>query len=147
MKPPRNTEEPRRAESGARVTLAEAEPSPQGPAMRLAEIPVVVADAIPEDVVEFRSEGELVGAVVNLAMDGYIPIASAPQDGTMIELKTQDGTIQMAIWRRTSRYDAAKSRWVPVGFWSNPMNREPLKIEAVEWRMPAGFAMPGAVVA
>ena len=75
------------------------------------------------------------------------PMTEAVQDGTLLEGRAADGTEFHMIWRRTSRYDAFSSRWVRTAFWSSHLSREPLKVEPVQWRLPEGFAMPGAIVA
>jgi hypothetical protein len=166
MKPPRS-QEPRRVESLARVTVAEAERTDPGPLIQVATDP-----AVPEGTVEFRGDnGETVGRITNLTNseapslgdvqsdpDGvalfqapaesrpYHPMDSAYRDGTLLEARAADGSEFMMVWRRTSRYNAAKMRWEPVGFWSSHLSREPVKAEPVGWRLCEGFAMPGAVV-
>ena len=140
MKPIRS-QEPRRAESPARVTVADAEPPPPGPLMKIAGDP-----SVPEDAVEFRNDrGETMDAIVNLAEeipplkttvtdptvaalfpDGTIPapgarpwhpMDSALRDGTLLEARAADGTEFMMVYRKTSRHNGI--RWEAVGFWSS----------------------------
>ena len=131
-KPPRD--DPRRVESPARMVLA-GEPAPvrDGPLMTLAPEPLPMPPQpppLPQDPAR-----------------PWQPITNALQDGTLLEGRAADGTEFHMIWRRTSRYDAFSSRWVRTAFWSSHLSREPLKVEPVQWRLPEGFQMPGAIVA
>jgi hypothetical protein len=152
MAKPQRNDEPRRVESATRVRVADEAASENGPLMGVA----VVADPIiPAGVVEFRNaDNEAVGAIINLAPS--LPLSSAParpwhgmddapQDGTLVEGIAADGSEFHMIWRRTSRHNGF--RWVPTGFWSSHLSREPLKVDPVAYRLPLGFAYPGAVVA
>jgi len=137
-KPPRDA--PHRVESPARMTVAEAMPTPQEPVMRVAEAapPELVRDG-GRDVTWIDPRGTFG------TPDGrpWQPMTEAPQDGTLLEGRAADGTEFHMIWRRTSRHDGR--RWVPVGFWSSHLSREPLKTEPVQFRLPEGFQLPGMI--
>ena len=162
--------DPRRVESPARVRVAEEAPSPPGPLMRVAETapPEFLRDG-ERDVTWIDPRGTFapqVTAVATRDANGRVTDAAvaaphvflgevrpwhsmetAHQDGSLLEGKTADGTELLMIWRRTSRYDAAKMRWVPVGFWSSHLTRAPLEVEPISWRRPEGFSTPGQIVA
>jgi hypothetical protein len=153
-KPPRD--DPRRVESSARMTMAEAMPTPQEPVMQVAE--TAPSNPLAEG---YQSPGDGGGEFFELAPPHnrisnapflpqdparpWHPMTESPQDGTLLEGRSADGTEFHMIWRRTSRYDAARMKWVPVGFWSSHLSREPLKVEPVSWRLPRGFQMPGMI--
>lgn len=91
------------------------------------------------------------GADAPTAARPWLPIDdTTPRDGTLIEYKVHpedaDASAGHARWRMTRQRDASNRRWVPVGFWSDPITREGLRAEPAVWRMPEGYAMPGMVV-
>lgn len=73
------------------------------------------------------------------------PMATVPRDGTMVNLIREDGSEVRVVWRSSRRYNARDQRWEPTGFWSSPMNRFPVEVDAVGWRMADGFAQPGMI--
>lgn len=77
--------------------------------------------------------------------DGFHEMARAPQDGTLVELRFEDRSVH-ALWRITRVRDPGQRRWVPTGYWADPITREHVSGEPLGWRMPAGFAQPGMVV-
>jgi hypothetical protein len=151
-------DDPRRVESPARMTVAEAVPTPQEPVMRVADGEIPPLRSVPIDPAIERMVRDGMMTVVNPLLTDELhltqdpgrpwhPMTEAPQDGTLVEGRAADGAEFHMIWRRTSRFDARLSKWVPVGFWSSHLSREPLKAEPVGWRMCEGFVTPGMVCA
>jgi hypothetical protein len=147
-------EEPRRVESPARMVVAEDVSVAQGAVMRVADMSAISAATAS---VATDENGAITNITVHSPYDYVEPpahaiiprpwhdIAEAPRDGTLLEGRAEDGSEFHMIWRRTSRHNGL--RWVPVGFWSSHLSREPLKVVPMAYRLPEGFMMPGAVVA
>jgi hypothetical protein len=164
MKPSRNHDEPRRVESQARMTLPTERPPEPSARMGLTEATVIAGngyDTTPE-VAETQTGDMEAGPplrttetspeVIALFPTGRIPppddwidMASAPLDGTMIRAKDAEGNEYTVVRRRTSGHNGF--RWVRREFWSSPMDRVPIEVKLVGWRMLDGFVAPGAIVA
>jgi hypothetical protein len=75
---------------------------------------------------------------------------ATPRDGTLIECKDlpddADASAFYARWRITRRRDHQARHWQIVGFWSDPITREPIAVAPTVWRMPEGYLLPGMVV-
>jgi len=137
--PPRD--EPRRVESPARMAVAEEVPAAREPVMKVVEDP-----AVPEGVIELHHPDGRVDAIVNLERP-HNPMDTVPRDGTMVNLIAADGSEVRVVWRNTTSYNARAQKWERIGFWSSPMNRVRLDVDAVGWTLGEGFATPGMVVA
>ena|ERR1700722_65875 len=157
-KPPRSLDEPRRVESPVRVGVAGEVPAENGPLMGIDDRPAAPDVAMIPPLQSVPVDPGIVGMIESGQMEAPIRAPESPdpdrpwhpmerslQDGTLLEGVAADGSEFHMIWRRTSRHNGF--RWVPTGFWSNHLSREPLKVEPVGWRMPLGFVTPGMVVA
>lgn len=164
MKPPRNHDDPRRVESQARMTLPPERPPDPVARMGLAEVPLVDGKGYdtPPEVAETQTGDMEAGPPLRTTEtssevfalfptslipppDDWIDMASAPMDGTMIRAKDAEGNEYTVVRRRTSSHNGF--RWVRREFWSSPMDRVPIEVELVGWRMLDGFVAPGAIVA
>ena len=89
-----------------------------------------------------------VAAVLTATHDPENPwhfMPDAMRDGSIQEGIDISGRVFNMMWRQTSRHNGW--RWVPHGFWSDPMNRQPIKDEPVAWRVATGRVAPGAIMA
>jgi hypothetical protein len=69
-----------------------------------------------------------------------------PKDGSLVELyESSDLPPIHAFWRITRIRDAERRRWVPTGFWADPVTRKALDVEPIGFRRPEGFASPDAI--
>lgn len=70
-----------------------------------------------------------------------------PLDGSLIEFKAEpQAAVAYARWRITRRRDHKLRRWIKIGFWSDPITREPIAAEPKIWRRPDGYLTPGLIV-
>lgn len=160
-------DEPRRVESPARMAVAEEVAAAQEPVMRVAE----TADREVVHITYPKREDDpitIVNVTAHEMMNGPLgiyeahtestpvphnPMGTVPRDGTMVNLIREDGSEVRVVWRSTRRYNAREQQWEPTGFWSSPMNRVPVEVDAIGWRLGDGFldlgslAGPGMVVA
>lgn len=70
---------------------------------------------------------------------------AAPRDSTLVQILVGKRDF-VAKWHITRQRDAALRRWVPVGYWADPVTRERLPGEPDGWRMLDGYLTPGMVV-
>lgn len=161
-RPPKNwSNEPQRTESPVRMTVAEQAPVAQEPVMKTAEEPMIGADWRTLVAIAQIPPLEAVQTdpvLVVMLPDGAIPppestippmnpMDDVPRDGTMVNLITADGSEVRVVWRNTTRYNSRAQKWERTGFWTSPMNRVPVEVEAVGWTLGSGFLTPEMVVA
>lgn len=154
---PHNRFDPRRVESPVRMTVAEQPPARQVPSMDIVPEPMVTEEIPPMQttmtdpaIAVMFPTGMIEASLLTDAIDEprpYLSMDTAPRDGTMVDLFVADGSKIRVLWRKTSRFNSATSRWEPTGFWSSPMNRIPLVVDAVGWTLGEGFLTPGVVMA
>lgn len=100
-------------------------------------------------------EGELAAPMVETPVAeappapdvSWLDIATAPRDGTLVELHYTTHIPDKPIY---ARYRVTRRRidrgWKPVGFWSDPVSREEIGGEPTGWRLPEGYLYPGMVL-
>lgn len=98
--------------------------------------------ASPQATAEVPTVADLVEDVA-VAGRPWLGIDDAPRDGTLIQV----GPSTFARYRITRRRDTENRRWEKVGFWADPITREPLTEEPTRYRLPEGYLTPGLVVA
>ena len=94
-------------------------------------------------------EGQAVEVGVEAETRPWAMMDSAPVDGTIIECKADpdDAAFVLARWYGTRVRDQENRRWVPAGWWVDPVTKGRLEIEPFCWRMMEGFVAPGMVAA
>lgn len=154
----RPQDEPRRVESPAKMTMTGEDVVVTEPVMREAEPAFEVS--LPPDFQPSTSSFDLessekaasllIGQITGLATleaeraaaAPHNPMSIVPRDGTMVNLIRADGSEVRVVWRSTRQYNARAQQWERTGFWTSPMNRVPLHVDAVGWSLGDGFLTP-----